>query len=109
MFVKSTVIYLDTSTFSEKTRCNFGVAMATIRWLLSLCYSNNRNRYSKPVLYVKVEDTCSQVLWQKGSSRKDDWERRTSIRSGPFAIRILPTFTKAYIFIVSKITVNLVK
>ena len=70
MFVKSTVIYLDTSTFSEKTRCNFGVAMATIRWLLSLCYSNNRNQYSKPVLYVKVEDTCSQVLWQKGSSRK---------------------------------------
>ena len=70
MFVKSTVIYLDTSTFSEKTRCNFGVAMATIRWLLSVCYSNHRNRYSKPVLYVKVEDTCSQVLWQKGSSRK---------------------------------------
>ena len=85
MFVKSTVEYLDTSTFSEKTRCNFGVAMATIRWLLSLCYSNNRNRYSKTVLYVKVEDTCSQVLWQKGSSRKDDWERRTSIRSGPFS------------------------
>ena len=44
--------------------------MATIRWLLSVCCSNNQNQYSKPVLYVKVEDTCSQVLWQKGSSRK---------------------------------------
>ena len=97
MFVKSTVEYLDTSTFSEKTRCNFGVAMATIRWLLSLCYSNNRNRYSRPVLYVKVEDTCSQVLWQKGSSRKtigSDAHRSEVDLFHSWAV-VLPRFSKS--------------
>ena len=43
--------------------------MATIRWLLSVAPITKISIASQ-VLYVKVEDTCSQVLWQKGSSRK---------------------------------------
>ena len=80
---KVLLIYLDTSTFSKKTRCNLG--SNGYDSLVAVCCSNNQNQYSKPSALCESGRHMQSSFMAKRELKKDDWERRTSIRSGPFS------------------------